>query len=69
MTAALLDRLPHLQLIASTGPRNAAIDVEAANRRGIEVCHTGYLPAPTIEFTCAASDSAWALGKEKCSKF
>jgi phosphoglycerate dehydrogenase-like enzyme len=51
MTAALLDRLPNLRLIASTGSRNAAIDLEAAKRRGIEVRHTGYLPTPTIEFT------------------
>jgi phosphoglycerate dehydrogenase-like enzyme len=53
MTAALLDRLPNLRLIASTGARNAAIDLEAAKRKGIEVRHTGYRPAPTIEFTWA----------------
>jgi len=53
MTAALLSRLPNLRLIASTGSRNAAIDLEAANRRGIAVRHTGYLPEPTIEFTWA----------------
>jgi phosphoglycerate dehydrogenase-like enzyme len=53
MTAALLDRLPNLRLIASTGSRNAAIDLEAVKRRGIEVRHTGYQPAPTIEFTWA----------------
>lgn len=53
MTAALLDRLPNLKLVASTGARNAAIDLEAARRRGIEVRHTGYRAAPTIEFTWA----------------
>jgi phosphoglycerate dehydrogenase-like enzyme len=53
MTGALLGRLPNLQLIASTGPRNASIDHEAAKRRGIEVRHTGYRAAPTIEFTWA----------------
>ncbi len=53
MTAALLDRLPNLKLIASTGTRNAAIDVEAVKRRGIEVLHTGYFSDPTIEFTWA----------------
>jgi hypothetical protein len=31
----------HMKLIASTGPRNAAIDVEAAAERGIVVAHTG----------------------------
>ena len=53
MTAALLDRLPNLKLIASTGARNAAIDLEAAKRRAIEIRHTGYRAAPTIEFTWA----------------
>jgi phosphoglycerate dehydrogenase-like enzyme len=53
MTAALLDRLPNLRLIASTSRRNAAIDLEAAKRRGIEVRHTGYQAAPTIELTWA----------------
>jgi phosphoglycerate dehydrogenase-like enzyme len=53
MTATLLDRLPNLKLIASTGARNAAIDLEAAKRRAIEIRHTGYRAAPTIEFTWA----------------
>lgn len=53
LTAALLDRLPNLKLIASTGARNATIDAEAVKRKGIEVLHTGYDSAPTIEFTWA----------------
>jgi phosphoglycerate dehydrogenase-like enzyme len=53
MTATLLERLPNLKLIASTGARNAAIDLEAAKRRAIDVRHTGYSAIPTIEFTWA----------------
>ena len=53
ISATLLGRLPHLKLIASTGPRNAAIDLEAAKKRGVEVLHTGYDSTPTIEFTWA----------------
>jgi len=53
MTAELLNRLPNLKLIASTGTQNAAIDVETVKRRGIEVLHTGYDSNPTIEFTWA----------------
>src|SRR5256886_7080133 len=53
MTAALIERLPNLKLIASTGARNAAIDLEAARRRHIDVLHTGYFSTPTIEFTWA----------------
>jgi phosphoglycerate dehydrogenase-like enzyme len=44
-------RLPRLKLIASTGPRNASIDMSAAQERGITVTATGYDPSPTIELT------------------
>ena len=50
---SVIERLPRLKLIASTGPRNAAIDVEAAAERGIVVAHTGYDARPTIEMTWA----------------
>ena len=53
MTAALIERLPNLKLIASTGPRNAAIDLEAARKHHVDVAHTGYSSTPTIEFTWA----------------
>ncbi len=53
ITRALIERLPNLRLIASTGPGNAAIDLEAARERSIDVVHTGYDSAPTIEFTWA----------------
>jgi phosphoglycerate dehydrogenase-like enzyme len=48
---SLIHRLPQLKLIASTGPINAAIDVAAAEERGIEIVHTGYSSAPTVEMT------------------
>src|SRR5712671_4992318 len=49
----VIERLPRLKLIASTGSRNASIDVEAAAERGIAVAHTGYDARPTIEMTWA----------------
>jgi phosphoglycerate dehydrogenase-like enzyme len=49
----VIERLPNLKLIASTGPVNAAIDVAAAGDHGIAVVHTGYSSDPTIEFTWA----------------
>ena len=49
----VIERLPNLKLIASTGPVNAAIDVVAAGDHGIAVVHTGYRSDPTIEFTWA----------------
>jgi len=49
----LIERLPNLKLIASTGPRNASVDLEAAAARGIQVVHTGYFGSPTVELTWA----------------
>jgi phosphoglycerate dehydrogenase-like enzyme len=53
MTRAIIERLPKLRLIASTGSRNASIDLKAAEERGVQVVHTGYTSAPTIELTWA----------------
>src|SRR5271168_3383578 len=53
MTRAVIEGLPKLRLIASTGMRNASIDLKAATERGIEVVHTGYSSNPTIELTWA----------------
>jgi phosphoglycerate dehydrogenase-like enzyme len=50
---ALIERLPNLKLIASTGPRNASIDLAAAADRGVDVVHTGYFSSPTVELTWA----------------
>jgi phosphoglycerate dehydrogenase-like enzyme len=51
--AEMIERLPNLKLIASTGPRNASIDLKAAAARGIAVVHTGYSGTPTVELTWA----------------
>jgi phosphoglycerate dehydrogenase-like enzyme len=37
---ALLERLPKLKLLITTGLRNASVDVPAANERGVTVCGT-----------------------------
>jgi phosphoglycerate dehydrogenase-like enzyme len=49
----VVERLPKLKLIASTGPVNASIDVVAAADRGIVVSHTGYRSDPAIDLTWA----------------
>src|SRR6202795_3586687 len=49
----VIERLPNLKLIASTGSGNASIDVAAAGDHGIAVAHTGYRSDPTIELTWA----------------
>src|SRR5713101_6793512 len=48
----LLERLPSLRLLVTTGMRNAAIDVEAATDLGILVCGTAGGPdSPPAELT------------------
>src|ERR1700728_2860554 len=49
----VIERLPNLKLIASTGSVNASIDVAAAVDHGIVVVHTEYMSDPTIEITWA----------------
>src|SRR5260221_2991551 len=53
MTRSIIERLPKLRMIASTATRNASIDLKAAEERGVQVVHTGYTSAPTIELTWA----------------
>src|ERR1700730_17533095 len=50
---AVIEHLPRLKLIASTGSRNASIDVTAAEEHGIHVTATGYRSTLTIEMTWA----------------
>lgn len=47
--ASLLKRLPNLKLLATTGPRNQAIDLPAAAEEGILVAGTGYAGTGTAE--------------------
>ncbi len=49
--AAVLDRLPRLRLLVTTGMANAAIDLTAAGRRGVTVCGTSSLATGTAELT------------------
>ena len=49
----LIERLPRLRLLVTTGMRNASIDIRAAADRGVVVCGTGGVPSPTAELTWA----------------
>src|SRR6201987_517574 len=51
MTRSIIERLPKLRMIASTGTRNASVDLKAAEEQGVQVVHTGYTSTPTIELT------------------
>jgi phosphoglycerate dehydrogenase-like enzyme len=53
-TRSVLAKLPNLKMLASTGPWNAAIDIEAADELGITVCGTA-------SSLTAAGEHTWAL--------
>ncbi len=62
---ALIERLPKLKLLVTTGLRNAAIDVAAARERGITVCGTEGARHPTAELTIGLMlDLARHIGAE-----
>ena len=50
---ALLERLPQLKLLITTGMRNKSIDLEAAAELGIVVSGTDLVPTSTVELTWA----------------
>jgi phosphoglycerate dehydrogenase-like enzyme len=53
MTRALMQRLPRLKLICSTGPQNRSIDAVAASELGIAIAHSGATGSGGLEITWA----------------
>ncbi|WP_376096672.1 D-2-hydroxyacid dehydrogenase family protein [Roseomonas sp. CCTCC AB2023176] len=51
---ALIERLPNLRLLVTTGHRNASVDAAALKERGVTFCGTESLGSPTAEL-------AWGL--------
>jgi len=51
---ALIDQLPNLKLLVTTGMRNLSFDYDACNARGIPICGTGMT-------SYAAAEHSWAL--------
>jgi phosphoglycerate dehydrogenase-like enzyme len=49
--ASLLERLPKLKLLITTGEKNRSFDVAAARARGVTVCGTPSVGAPTVDIT------------------
>jgi len=54
VTSSLIESLPNLKYVMTSGMRNKAIDLDAAKSRNILVCGTEINPNPTAEL-------AWAL--------
>jgi phosphoglycerate dehydrogenase-like enzyme len=50
---SVLERLPRLRLLVTTGMGNAAIDMDAARDQGVTVCGTAVLATSTVELTWA----------------
>jgi phosphoglycerate dehydrogenase-like enzyme len=48
---ALIERLPNLKLLITTGERNRGIDAAACAERGVVFCGTPSVGAPTVEIT------------------
>lgn len=55
--APVLDALPNLRLLASTGMRNSSIDLDAAHRNGVVVCGS----QGSNKSAGATAEVAWAL--------
>lgn len=51
--ASLIQSLPNLKLLVTTGMRNLAIDMQAARKQGIPVCGTAMAPHAAFEHTWA----------------
>ncbi len=51
--ASLIERLPKLRLLVTSGMRNASVDLAAAARAGVVVSGTGSSKASTVELTWA----------------
>src|SRR6202161_4940810 len=64
---AVIDALPDLRLLITTGMRNASIDTEAAKARGVTVCGTGSFGSPTSRIAIGLLlGMTPPLGHEKC---
>jgi phosphoglycerate dehydrogenase-like enzyme len=64
----VLEALPHLKLLVTTGMRNASVDIGYLNQRGVVVCGTGGsggAPAPGLPST---AEVAWALILAVCKR-
>jgi phosphoglycerate dehydrogenase-like enzyme len=58
---AILERLPRLGLLVTTGMRNAAVDVAYLRERGVTVSGTAGMGAPLPAGVPSTAEVAWAL--------
>jgi phosphoglycerate dehydrogenase-like enzyme len=58
---AVLAQLPQLRLVVTTGMRNASLDVDYLQRRGVVVSGTGGISSPSPGGVPSTAEVAWAL--------
>ncbi len=57
----VLERLPNLQLLVTTGMRNASVDIAYLKERGVVVSGTGRSDGPPTPGIPSTAEVAWAL--------
>jgi phosphoglycerate dehydrogenase-like enzyme len=58
---AVLERLPRLRLLVTTGMRNASVDVDYLRTQGVTVCGTAGTGVALAEGVPSTAEVAWAL--------
>jgi lactate dehydrogenase-like 2-hydroxyacid dehydrogenase len=57
----VLEALPNLQLLITTGMGNASVDIDYLNERGVVVCGTDGANRPRTPGIASTAEVAWAL--------
>ncbi len=64
----VLEALPNLKLLVTTGMRNASVDIGYLNQRGVVVCGTGGPGGPPAPGLPSPAEVAWALILAVCKR-
>jgi phosphoglycerate dehydrogenase-like enzyme len=65
---SVLQALPKLRLLVTTGMRNASVDIGYLNQRGVAVSGTGGLGGPPAPGVPSTAEVAWALVLAVCKR-
>jgi phosphoglycerate dehydrogenase-like enzyme len=58
---SVLEELPNLRLLVTTGMRNASVDIDYLRQRGVTVCGTGRAGTADAPGVPSTAEVAWAL--------
>jgi phosphoglycerate dehydrogenase-like enzyme len=64
----VLEALPRLRLLVTTGMRNASVDIDYLTGRGVVVCGTGGPGGPAAPGIPSTAEVAWALVLAVCKR-